>query len=196
MDRIRVLYSRDHATVYSGLGVFLAGPTPPESKMDNSWRREFINRLQSDQSLNSSMIVVAPEPEQKSWKSIIVNTGNPSRDKIANKQIPWELQYLSLCDITVFWFACYWDDESGGEFPGNIGPTSRLEFGYFLQEYLKEPGKKTFIVGAPEDAQSIEWVKEICKRHNLVWHTLPKKEKYKLIPDSLVNAVKEALLKN
>ena len=195
-NKLRVLFAREHETVYGKLGAFLAGPTPPEESMNVSWRRRLISLLKEDDRLDASMLVVAPEPEQCSWKSIIKYSGDKDYDKVVNKQIPWELQYLSLCDITVFWFATYWSDEKGGVFPGNIGPTARLEFGYYLQEYLKRSNDRTFIVGAPDDAESIEWVKEIVSRHNLDWHGLAVKDKDKLVPDSLVEALINAFIKN
>lgn len=195
-NNLRTLYARKHETVYSGKGVFLAGPTPPEEEMKFSWRRKLISLLHKDERLDASMLIVAPEPEACLWNSIRIRTDDPAYDKVVNKQIPWELQYLSLCDITVFWFATYWTDDKGGFFPGNIGPTARLEFGYYLQEYLKNSDERTFIVGAPDDAQSIEWVKEIVNKHNIKWHPLSVQEKEKLVPDSLVESIVEALLKN
>ena len=92
------------------------------------------------------------------------------------------------------YFCSYWDNETSGPFPGNIGPTTRCEFGYYLQEYLKAPHRRTFILGAPEDAHGVSWAKEIAKANRIKFHTLSKKDKHKLIPDSMVEAVTEALL--
>jgi hypothetical protein len=38
-ESLRVLFAREHATVFPGLGVFLAGPTRADGTMENSWRR-------------------------------------------------------------------------------------------------------------------------------------------------------------
>lgn len=193
-EPIRVLYAREHTTVWPGLGVFLAGPTPPEDRMKMSWRRALIDRLVKDSRLNPTMVVVAPEPRHCSWSALDVSTGNPKYDEVVNKQIPWEWQYLTLCDVTVFWLATYWDDARGGPFPGNIGPTTRWEFGFYLQEYLKNSHKRTFIVGAPEDAQNLNWARQIAFANRIAWYGLPLTEKQKLIPDSLIEAVVAALL--
>lgn len=193
-EPIRVLYAREHTTVWPGLGVFLAGPTPPEERMAEGWRRVLIDRLRQDVRLNPTMVVVAPEPRHCSWQALEVSTGQPHYDEVVNKQIPWEWQYLTLCDVTVFWLATYWDDAEGGPFPGNIGPTTRWEFGFYLQEYLKNSRKRTFIVGAPDDAQNVKWARQIALANRIPWHVLPLAEKTKLVPDSLVEAVAEALL--
>jgi hypothetical protein len=195
-EPIRILYSREHATVFPGLGVFLAGPTPADGAMERSWRRVLAQRLRADPRLDPKMIVVLPEPESGRWKDIVVETGQPQHDRAVNQQIPWEWQYLNLCDITVFWLATYWNEESGGDFGANIGPTTRWEFGYCLQEFLHNSPRRTFIVGSPEDAQSVNWPRMMARSHKLHWHTLPLSEKAKLIPDSLVDAVAEALLTN
>ena len=195
-EPIRVLYSRQHCTIYPGLGVFLAGPTPPEGQMQNTWRRALIERLVADPRLDAMMAVVAPEPEDGHWKSIDVITGRRRHDEATNGQIAWEWQYLGLCDITVFWLATYWDEDVAEPFHPNIGPTTRWEFGYYFQEFLKNRDRRHFIVGSPEDAESVKWPRRLAWAHNVEWHTLPKAEKSRLVPDSLVEAVARALLHN
>lgn len=54
------------------------------------------------------------------------------------------------------------DKAAAGPFAANIGPTSRLEFGYFVQECLRNPAKRRFIVGSPADAEGIKWAKKIA----------------------------------
>lgn len=193
-SKIRVLYAREHTTIFPKLGVFLAGPTPPNYEMKNSWRRKIIDTLKNDIRLNPSMTIVAPEPETGVWKDIDQKTDNPELDYVLNKQIPWEWQYLNLCDITAFWLPTYWRKESAENFPANIGPTSRWEFGFYLQEYLKNPQKRTFIAGAPEDAESVKWAKKVCDIYGLQWHTLVKNDKEKLVADSFIEAIVQALL--
>lgn len=193
-EPIRTLYSREHGTIYPGQGVFLAGPTPPDGQMEGTWRRVLIDRLLRDSRLDPSMCVVAPEPRSGRWDDILVKTGNKLHDQAVNGQIAWEWQYLGLCDVTVFWLATYWDEERAAPFSGNIGPTTRWEFGFYFQEYVRDPARRTFIVGAPEDAESVKWPKRLVKTHGLRWHSLPVNEKSKLVPDSLVEAVVDALV--
>ena len=178
-EPIRTLYSRSHGTIYPGLGVFLAGPTGPDDEMLQGWRRTLIARLVADERLDPMMTVVAPEPESGRWADIVAATGKPKLDQAANGQIAWEWQYLGLCDVTVFWLATYWD--------GNIGPTTRWEFGYYLQEYLKNRSRRTFLIGAPADAESVKWPRRMIAAHGLPWHTSL---------ESLGDAVAETLLRN
>ena len=141
-EKIRSLFSRNHDTVFPKLGVFLGGPTPPSGAMKDGWRRKVVAALKADSRLDPSMIVVSPEPETGDWEEI--NNPNPQNELevVRDKQMPWEIQYLQLCDITTFWLPTYWTPEASGVFAPNIGPTSRWEFGYFFQEYLKQPRKK------------------------------------------------------
>ncbi|MGH1387104.1 nucleoside 2-deoxyribosyltransferase domain-containing protein [Kordia sp.] len=195
-EAIRSLFSRSHDTVFSKLGVFLAGPTPPSGEMTTGWRRVIVDKLVNDSRLDPSMIVVSPEPITGNWSEI--NNPNPKSEleKVRNQQIPWELQYLKLCDITAFWLPTYWNKEKSEVFPANIGPTSRWEFGYFLQEYLKDPKGKHFIIGSPEDAESLNWAKQMTAANGIKWHTLKNNEKSKLVADSFIDEIAETLLQN
>ena len=193
---IRTLFSRTHDTIFPKLGVFLGGPTPPDGNMKNTWRRVVMEELQKDSRLDPSMIVVAPEPETGNWSDIDHPNPVSELEIVRDKQIPWELQYLNLCDITAFWLPTYWDQESAECFAPNIGPTSRWEFGYFLQEYLKNPIKRSFIIGGPEDAESLKWAKRITDIHGIKWHALKKENKQKLVADSFINEIAETLQKN
>jgi hypothetical protein len=192
-EKIRVLYSRDHQTIFPRLGVFLAGPTPPEDEMLTGWRRIVIDKLQNNKELDPSMVVVAPEPESGKWSDIDHNDGT-ILSKIMNKQVPWEWQYLGLCDITAFWLPTYWDKETGGNFPGYIGPTSRFEFGYYLQEYLKSPLRRKFIIGSPEDAEGVRWARRIAEVHGIKWHTLKSDEKNKQVASSFIDEIAITLI--
>lgn len=111
-----------------------------------------------------------------------------------NKQTPWEWQYLTLCDITAFWLPTYWTLDAAGPFPANIGPTSRWEFGYYLQEYLKNPTKRTFIVGSPEDAESVKWAKRITDIHGIKWHFLKRENKEALVASSFIEEIATTLV--
>jgi len=196
MGEIRTLFSRKHTTIFPKLGVFLAGPTPPNGKMENSWRRKVIDKLVCDNRLSESMVAVAPEPESGNWSDIDAKTSSDELNKILDKQIPWEWQYLNLCDITAFWLPTYWDKETAKPFPANIGPTSRWEFGFFFQEYLKNTKKRKFIIGSPEDAESIKWAKRITDMYDIKWHTLKAENKEKLVADTFIEEITETLLTN
>ena len=192
-ETIRTLFSRNHSTIFPKMGVFLAGPTPPNGDMLTGWRRKVIEKLKLDERLGPAMIVVSPEPESGYWKDIELPK-NTELNRVLNKQIPWEWQYLQLCDVTAFWLPTYWQEEDAAEFAGNIGPTTRWEFGYFLQEYLKERHKRKFIVGAPEDAESVKWAKRICSMHGIPWHNLAIENKSELVAKSFIEAIADALL--
>ncbi|MFK7771297.1 MAG: hypothetical protein AB8F94_04120 [Saprospiraceae bacterium] len=194
--QIRTLFSRSHETVFPKLGVFLAGPTPPDGEMENGWRRVIVEKLKTDERLDPSMIVVSPEPQTGFWSEI--NNPNPINELevVKDKQMPWELQYLNLCDVTAFWLPTYWTKKEAGIFAPNIGPTSRWEFGFFLQEYLKNTNKRKFIIGGPEDAESVKWAKKITNIYGIKWHVLKKEDKSKLVADSFIEEIAETLIKN
>lgn len=192
-ENIRIIYAREHTTIFPKLGVFLAGPTPPENQMSQGWRRTVIARLQEDPRLDPSMVVVAPEPAECSWSGIDVHEHGPLLNNALNKQIPWEWQYLQACDITAFWLPTYWEAGSAGNFPANIGPTSRWEFGYYLQEYLKAPQRRHFIVGGPEDAESVKWARRITAVHGIKWHSLPQEFKKEQVAASFIEEIADTL---
>ena len=193
---IRTLFSRNHDTVTPKLGVFLGGASPPDGEMKAGWRRKIVTKLQQDKRLDQSMMLVAPEPESGFWKDIDGEEPERDVDELWKKQTHWELQYLKLCDITTFWLPTYWTKEKSGVFAPNIGPSTRWEFGYFLQEYLKDRDNKDFIVGSPEDAQGLEWAKEISNMHGIKWHTLNKNDKHHLVADSFIEEIANTLVKN
>jgi hypothetical protein len=193
-EPIRTLFSRKHDTVFPRLGVFLAGPTPPDGQMTNGWRRVVTEKLQADPRLHPGMIVVSPEPVTGYW-SEIDNVGPKSHlEAVHDKQMPWELQYLNLCDVTAFWLPTYWNAETAGPFAANIGPTSRWEFGYFLQEYLRQPQKRRFIIGGPDDAESVKWAKKMTDMHGIPWHGLPVSRKDVLVAPEFIEAIAQALI--
>ena len=194
--QIRILFSRNHETVFPKLGVFLGGPTPPSGEMKNGWRRKIVSELRKDKRLDPSMIVVSPEPKTGDWEEIDNTHPKNELEVVRDKQMPWELQYLQLCDITTFWLPTYWTKEESEIFAPNIGPTSRWEFGYFFQEYLRNPRKRDFIIGSPEDAESIKWAKKITDIHGIKWHFLKKENKKELVAKSFIDEIANTLLKN
>lgn len=196
---IRTLFSRDYNAVYPKLGVFLGGVSPPDGEMKTGWRRKIISVLQQDERLDPSMLLVSPEPKSGYWEEL-EGAGAKVTDKdlevIRDPQMLWEHHYLKRCDITTFWLPAYWTKEKSEVFAPNIGPSSRWEFGYFLQEYLKDRRNKDFIVGSPEDAQGVDWAREISQMHGIKWHTLRKEDKPKLVADSFIEEIADTLIKN
>lgn len=195
MESIRTLFSRNHELVYPKLGVFLGGPTPPNGEMESGWRRIILEKLIQDKRLDPSMLIVSPEPESGNWKNI--ESGISSlKDKVNDDQIAWEWQYLKLCDITAFWLPTYFSEDKSGVFPNNIGPTTRWEFGYYFQEYLKNKTDKHFIIGSPEDAESVNWAKKLAAANSVHWHILKKEDKHKQVADSFIEEIATTLIKN
>lgn len=193
-EPIRTLFSRNHDTVFPRLGVFLAGPTPPDGAMTTGWRRVVTENLRTDPRLHPGMIVVSPEPESGHWSEIDNADPQSHLETVRDKQMPWELQYLNLCDVTAFWLPTYWTAERSGPFAPNIGPTSRWEFGYFLQEYLRRPHQRRFIIGGPDDAESVKWAKKMTDMHGIPWYGLPVERKNELVAPEFVEAIAGALL--
>lgn len=196
MNTIRTLYSRDHTTIFPKQGVFLAGATPADGAMTTGWRRVVVEALQKDPRLTARMTVVSPEPESGYWDDIDTVEPNNELSEVLNKQIPWELQYLYLCDITAFWLPTYWKKDKAGPYDDNIGPTSRWEFGFFLQEYLKNRDTRSFIIGSPEDAESLKWAKFITNKYDIQWHVLKKEDKDQLVAPSFIEEIATTLFKN
>ncbi len=195
-EPLRTLFSRQHDTVFPKLGVFLAGPTPPDGSMASGWRRVVTESLKKDPRLHPGMIVVSPEPKTGYWSEIDNDNPQSELENVRDKQMPWELQYLTLCDVTAFWLPTYWSAEKSGPFAPNIGPTSRWEFGYFLQEYLRRPDQRKFIIGGPDDADSVKWAKKMTDIHGIPWYSLPVDRKEELVSPDFVEAIALALLAN
>jgi hypothetical protein len=193
---LRCLFARDDDTVYPKQGVFLGGASPPDGEMKNGWRRKLIAKLKEDARLDADMLLVAPEPSSGNWKDIDHQEPYSDSKALWKKQTHWELQYLRSCDITTFWLPTYWTKKRSGVFAPNIGPSTRWEFGYFLQEYLHDQQNRDFIVGSPEDAQGIDWAKEITRLHGIKWHSLKNKDKSKLVADSFVDEIANTLIRN
>jgi len=142
------------------------------------------------------MIVVSPEPKSGFWSEIDSPSPKDELEVVQNKQMPWELQYLNLCDVTAFWLPTYWNKKEAGVFAPNIGPTSRWEFGFFFQEYLKNRANRNFIIGGPEDAESVKWAKKITDIYGIKWHILKKEDKSKLVADSFIEEIADTLISN
>jgi hypothetical protein len=193
-DPIRVLWAQQHDTVFYGMGVFIAGPTPTNGEMKQGWRRECIRKLREDTRLCAHMIIVAPEPESGEEKDLVVDSGRNTDDASVQAQTAWEWQYLSLCRVSAFWLPTYWDQNAAAPFPANIGPTSRFEYGYFFSRWEQDRASRDFVVGAPADAQGTKWARQLAISRNLPWHILSARDKDALVPESFVDDIAAKLL--
>ncbi len=63
-----------------------------------------------------------------------------------------------------------------------------------MQEYLKNPERKKFIVGSPEDTESIKWMQRITELHGIKWYTLKNEDKNKIVSYDFINAIAESLI--
>ena len=61
---------------------------------------------------------------------------------------------------------------------------------------MKNPNKRKFIVGSPEDAESIKWAKRITDIHSIKWHFLKSEDKGKLVADSFIEEIATSLINN
>lgn len=194
-EKIRILWAREHTTIFKGMGVFLAGPTPHED-LKNGWRRVVVDALKNDERLCPHMTVVCPEPEEADWSTIIDKSGGPIYNNAVNQQVEWELQYLNACDLTAFWMPTYWKAETSGPFEANIGVTTRWEFGYYFSRWEHNPHRYDLILGAPNDADKLNWPRKKAKSNKLRWHSLKTKDKELMVPQSFIDEIAEKLITN
>lgn len=138
-----IIYAQEHIDIPDHThSIFLAGPTP-RSKNVKSWRPEMLKVLDS---IGYNGIVFVPElRDQADWSYEY------------SAQIEWEEKYLNECTNIVFWVPR--DLES---LPGF---TTNTEFGYWL---CKEPSK--LIVGAPEHAPKMDYIKYYCNKLDIPYH--------------------------
>lgn len=193
-ETIRVLYAREHTTVHAGVGVFLAGPTPPDGQMSVGWRKAVIDGLRSDERLCPCMLVVAPEPRTGHWPDAVTSTGQPQTDEAINKQIQWEWQYLEACKVTAFWLPTYWYGDDHGPYPPNIGPTSRYEFGYVMGRWEFSQGRFDVVLGSPDNASGVKWAQHLARSRGVPWYGLATAQRAQLVGESFVEAIAQKLL--
>jgi hypothetical protein len=67
-----------------------------------------------------------------------------------------------------------------------------------MNQYMvsKEASKRNFIIGSPEDAESVKWAKKITDIHGIKWHFLKTADKSKLVADSFIEEIAETLILN
>lgn len=127
--------------------IFLAGPSYKLSKGEKptygtTWRQETIKLLEQ---LNFTGTVFVPEFQHsqmpKNWTY--------------SRHISWELECLKLATVILFWVP------RSPELPGF---TTNIEFGQYMQS-----GK--IVVGAPENALCMDYIREWCRRLHIPYHT-------------------------
>jgi len=187
---MKILFAREHITIYPKRSVFLAGPTPPDGNMIGGWRRIVIEQLEQ-RNLDDTYTVVIPEPPSGEWGSIVAAADSDCSER-RNDQIGWELQYLDLCRVTAFWLPVYWTEKSAELFPPNIGPTTRWEFGMMFQQFLDQPSRR-LILGGPDDAESVGWARHVARHNDIPWYGLPKGAKEMIVAAEFVDAIVDAL---
>jgi calcineurin-like phosphoesterase family protein len=127
--------------------IFLAGPSyrpkpGEEHKYGTTWRQEAIKLLEQ---LNFSGTVFNPEFQH-----------NQLPDHWTySRQVSWESEGLKLSTAILFWVP------RSAELPGF---TTNIEFGQFMQS-----GK--IVVGAPESALHMDYIREWCSRLHIPYHT-------------------------
>ncbi len=190
---IRAIFAREEVDFNPERSVFLAGPSPGDGDMLLGWRRKVLKDLQADPLLNDEMSLVIPEPRSGYWEDI---NESASEEEEHDTEMDWEVKHLERCRITAFWLPMYWKKEVSENFPPNIGPSTRWEFGFFFHRYLQARKERSFVVGSPEDAQNIRWAKKISIDAGLTWHSLPKSSKVELVASSFTEEIKSELLQN
>jgi hypothetical protein len=83
---------------------------------------------------------------------------------------------------------------AGEQFPANIGPTSRWEFGYYFSRWEHRPQNYDLVLGSPEDAQSLKWPIRLARSRRLPWHFLERDRKDERVSSGFVEAIVQALL--
>ena len=142
--QMTLIHSRENIPNEVNKTIFLAGPTPRDYTVNNSWRTEAIEILKS---LNYDGVVYIPEERN-----------NPFPKEHLEQQIDWEYETMSSADAIVFWIP----RELRSDFE-NIALTTNVEFGRFLNT------NKLFI-GAPKDSERNTYLEYISK-DKYKWHT-------------------------
>lgn len=143
MNNEKVIYTLENIPDDDNI-IFLAGPTyrlepnPNNEKYNVSWRESAIKLLRKH---HYTGIICCPEYK---------NNFLPF-DFTYTKQIDWEIEGLSKANVILFWIP------RSKKLPGF---TTNIEFG----EY-QNSGK--IVVGAPQNAIHMEYIKEKCKRLNI-----------------------------
>lgn len=145
---VQVIRTLDTVKRVEGVSsIFLAGPTyrisedEADSEDKPSWRDQVVDALEKK---FQSIVVFYPE-----WE----NNKKPD-NWTYEKQLQWESDALELADIIMFWIPR--DTES---LPGF---TTNIEFGEWMHS-------DKIVVGAPESADKVRYIKEKCITYDIPW---------------------------
>lgn len=135
---MKIIYARqpiDRLALQTG-SIFCAGPTPRDQDA-KSWRPEAIEYFRK---LNYSGTLLIPEDEDGIFKGEV------------EKQIDWEDEGLTYCNVILFWVP--------RQMNGMPGLTTNDEWGTW-----KKSGKCIF--GAPEDAEHVSYQLYYARKLNI-----------------------------
>ena len=183
---IDAVFASSEVEVKTNCSIFLAGPSPKDGDLFNSWRRTLMEQLQQngDSDLESIQIIV-PEPKSGHWNEVM------SDNYTERDQTLWEHDKMKQCKVIAFWLPTFWSTENSGSYPANIGPATRFEFGFFLHHALQNTQQR-LVVGSPNNADSLQWAQTLCNHYRIGWHFGNTTDRY--LPESfctaLINAVK------
>jgi len=168
---INVIYAfGKHPEVADPYILFLAGTTSWNSELIyESWRRVFLNRIGTEKGLKNNIVICIPEPQFGQFT-----------EEQSKHLIEWETEFLEYSHTHAYWLNTYWSFEQAiantnehsyvyyidGD-SANIGITVRHELGVSFGRLKYGEGDFNLIIGAPSDAQSLEWVKIYSKLHSL-----------------------------
>ncbi|AEO93593.1 gp334 [Bacillus phage G] len=140
-NKLEVIYSDQQFPNKVVKSIFLAGPTPRNEEVV-SWRKEALEIL-NDMNFNGTVFV--PEPSTGVYEDY-------------TQQIDWELSAMKRADVILFWIPrkLRQDFEMAGL-------TTNVEFGSWI-----DSGK--VVVGFPEDAEKVRYLKELAKKSEVECH--------------------------
>ncbi len=132
-----IVYNKQSPKDLTAPSLFLAGPTTRDPLTVSSWRPQAIEELHR---LGFPGTVFVPEPAPgDEWPAF-------------REQVEWEHRWLNFADCVLFWI------------PRNMatlpGMTTNIEYGLFMRS-----GKA--VVGAPPDAEHIEYIRETADMHGI-----------------------------
>ncbi len=158
--------------------LFLAGTTSWNSDLLKcSWRRKFLEKIGKEPNMKGVVICI-PEPQFGVFT-----------ERYGRSLTDWENEYLNLATVHAFWLNKYWTydqaisgttEESAVFYAdgnaANIGITVRNELGASFTRRKYEKTEFDLVVGAPHDAQCMEWLVTHSKILNILIHKLSDKK--------------------
>lgn len=135
---MNIVYAQEDFTEISPSSIFLAGPSP-RGNNEYNWRPRALEILKEK---NFSGDVFVPLPRDEKYMT----------DFDYDSQIDWELKYLNLAKVIVFWI------------PRDVqnlpGFTTNVEFGMFLKS-------KKIILGYPEGSPKMRYLHYVAEKNKV-----------------------------